>query len=291
MTGRPHPSSDNRPDSLGRGSGGSRMRGETVVIERRFRGPLDSGHGGYTCGLLAREIPGAAEVSLLVPPSLERQLTLERVGDGRVMLRDGEVIVAGARPVPLELDPPAPVALSDAQTASLRSGFARHPFPMCFGCGPEREQGDGLRLFPGPVKGRNVIACPWRPNAALANESGLVRTEFVWAALDCPTAFACDLTGRPIVLARLTGRIDKPLHAGEQHIITAWHIGRNGRKQHSACTISTPDGEVLARSQALWIEPKDPTSFGAASSRPGSTTRATSPPRRTPSAAMRGMEA
>lgn len=258
------------------------MRGETVVIERRFQGPPHSGHGGYTCGLLAREIPGAAEVSLRATPPLERQLTLERIGDGRVLLRDGDVIVADARPATLELDPPAPVALSDAQTASLRSGFARHPFPMCFGCGPEREQGDGLRLFPGPVKGRNVIACPWRPDAALADENGLVRTEFVWAALDCPTAFACDLTGRPIVLARLTGRIDKPLHAGEQHIITAWHIGRDGRKQHSACTISTPDGEVLARSQALWIELKDPTSFGAATSRPGSTTRTTLPPRRTP---------
>ncbi len=139
------------------------------------------------------------------------------------MLRDGEVIVADARPVPLELDPPAPVALSDAQTASLRSGFARHPFPMCFGCGPEREPGDGLRLFPGSVTGRNVIACPWRPNAALANENGLVRTEFVWAALDCPTAFA-------------------------------------------------------------------PTSFEVATSRPGSTARTTSPPRRAPSAAMRGMD-
>ena len=162
---------------------------------------------------------------------------------------------------------------------------------MCFGCGPEREPGDGLRLFPGPVKGRDVIACSWRPDAALADKNGLVRTEFVWAALDCPTAFACDPTELPIVLARLTGRIDKPLHPGEPHIITAWHIGRDGRKQHSACTIGAPDGELLARSQALWIELEDPTSFGAATSRPSSTTPTTSPPRRTPSAAMRGMEA
>ena len=291
MTGRPQPSSDNWPDLVGRGSGGSRIRRGTVVIERRFRGPLDSGHGGYTCGLLARQIPGAAEVSLRVPPPLERQLALERVGDGRVLLRDGEVIVADARPAPLALYPPASIALSDAQTASLPSGFTPHPFPMCFGCGPEREQGDGLRLFPGPVQGRDVIACPWRPDATLADENGLVRTEFVWSALDCPTAFACEPTGLPIVLARLTGRIDKPLYTGEQHIITAWHIGRDGRKQHSACTIGAPDGEVLARSQALWIELMDLTSFGAATSSPGSTTRTTLP--RTPdaSAAMRGMEA
>ena len=160
------------------------MTGEIVVIDRRFRGPLDSGHGGYTCGLLAREIPGAATVSLHVPPPLERQLTLELVGDGLILLCDGEVIVADARPATLVFDPPPAVALSDAQNAALGTGPARHPFPMCFGCGPEREPGDGLRLFPGPVDGRNVIACPWRPDMALADENGRVRTEFVWAALD-----------------------------------------------------------------------------------------------------------
>jgi hypothetical protein len=118
MTGRPQPSSDNWTDSVGRGSGGSRIRGGTVVIERRFRGPLDSGHGGYTCGLLARRIPGPAEVSLRVPPPLERQLALERIGDGRVLLRDGEVVVADARPAALELYPPAPIALRHRCSAS-----------------------------------------------------------------------------------------------------------------------------------------------------------------------------
>jgi hypothetical protein len=239
-----------------------------IVIERCYCGPPDSGHGGYTCGLLGREIEGAAEVSLRAPPPLERRLTLEHANDRRVLLRDGDAIVAEARPATLELDPPPAVALSDVPTAiSGHAALACHPFPMCFGCGPEREAGDGLRLVPGPVQGRNVIACPWRPDAALADENGRVRTEFVWAALDCPTAFACDLTGPPIVLARLTDRIDKALHDGEQHIVTAWHIGREGRKQHSACTISTPDREVLARSQALWIELKDPTVFGAATGR------------------------
>ena len=28
-------------------------------------------------------------------------------------------------------------------------GFSAHPFPTCFVCGPERAEGDGLRLFPG----------------------------------------------------------------------------------------------------------------------------------------------
>jgi hypothetical protein len=243
--------------------------GETILIERRFRGPPESGQGGYTCGLLAREIPGAAEVSLRLPPPLERQLTFERDPDDRLLLRDGDAIVAEARPATLELDPPPPVELADAQAAvSGYVGFKHHAFPMCFACGPDRDAGDGLRLFPGPVEGRNVLACPWRPDPGLADEDGAVRPEFVWAALDCPTAFACDLTGPPIVLARLTGRIHRALSADAPHVVTAWHVARDGRKHHSACAISTPGGEVLAVSQALWIELKDPSVFGAATSRP-----------------------
>jgi hypothetical protein len=40
-----------------------------VTIERRFRGPSESGQGGYSCGLLARAIDApAAEVTLRAPP-------------------------------------------------------------------------------------------------------------------------------------------------------------------------------------------------------------------------------
>jgi hypothetical protein len=132
---------------------------------------------------------------------------------------------------------------------------------MCFTCGPNRSEGDGLRLFPRPVEGRDMVACAWRPGPALADESGSVRPEIVWAALDCPTAFACDLSGPPIVLARLTGRIDRAPRPHEQLVIAAWALGRNGRKQQSACPISTADGELLALSQALWIELKNEGAF------------------------------
>jgi len=36
-------------------------------------------------------------------------------------------------------------------------------------------------------------------------------------------------------------------------VITAWRVGADGRKQHSACAISTADGETLAASKAVWI--------------------------------------
>jgi hypothetical protein len=242
----------------------------TIVIERRFHGPPDSGHGGYTCGLLAREIRGAAEVSLPSPPPLDHPLALERDDGERVLLYDGETIVAEARPATLELEPPEHVELADAvAAASGYIGFTHHPFPTCFGCGPHRAEGDGLRLFPGPVAGRDVVACVWRPDATLADEAGNVRPEFVWAALDCPTAFACDLDGKPMVLARLTGQIHRALRPSAQVVITAWRIAAEGRKHYSACAISTPNGEMLAASQALWVVLEGNTAFGARTARPG----------------------
>jgi hypothetical protein len=241
------------------------VQGETVVIERRFHGPPDSGQGGYACGLLARTIAGAAEVSLRSPPPLERPLQVTRGADGRVELRDGETVVAEGRPATLAIDVPAPAGLAEAEAAVPGyAGFAHHWFPTCFGCGPQRAEGDGLRLFPGPVAGRDVVACPWGPDRTLADPSGVVAPEHVWAALDCPTAFACRFEGAGIVLARLKARIDGPVRAQEPHVITAWPIAREGRKHLAACAISTPGGEVLAVSEALWIEPRDPGAFRSA---------------------------
>jgi hypothetical protein len=200
-------------------------------------------------------------VSLRAPAPLERELALEHAADGVVLLRDGEATLAEGRSTTLELDVPPPVTLRDAEAAVAGYfGFKRHPFPTCFGCGPDCE--DGLRLFPGPVDGRDVVACPWLPANELADEGGAVKAEFVWAALDCPTAFACDLTGPPMVLARLTGRIDGSVRAGKPHVVTAWYLQRDGRKHHSACVIATAEGQPLAVAQALWIELTDPSAFG-----------------------------
>jgi hypothetical protein len=239
------------------------LPGKEVIIERRFRGPPESGHGGYTCGLLARDLDDPVEVTLRMPPPLERPLAVEDRGEGRRVLRDGDITVAAARPGALELEPPSPVGFEEATAAASRyAGFEWHAFPSCFACGPRRDEEDGLRLFPGPVAGRNTVACTWRPNVSLTDDSGGVRPEFVWAALDCPTAFACDLSGPPIVLAQLTARIDALPCVGGEHMVMAWPLGRDGRKHRAGCAIFDGDGHLLALSQALWIEVKDPDAFG-----------------------------
>ena len=39
-------------------------------------------------------------------------------------------------------------------------------------CGPDRAEGDGLRVFPGPVAGRGLWAAPWTPDPSVAGADG-----------------------------------------------------------------------------------------------------------------------
>jgi hypothetical protein len=230
---------------------------ETVVVPRRFNGPKDSGNGGYTCGVVAALVDAdSVRVSLRAPPPLERPLTVKR-GDGLTVL-DGDTVVAEAAAAELDLDMPEPVGAEDAEEAA-RAGYERwttgHPFPTCFVCGPDREPGDGLRIFPGQLPGRELWAAGWTPDASLADD-GEVRPECVWAALDCPTSAPVANFGKgaPIVLAQLTTAIEAPVVSGRPHVLVSWKLGEDGRKRHGAAALFSETGELLARSRALWIE-------------------------------------
>jgi hypothetical protein len=231
-----------------------------IVIQRRFNGPPDSGHGGYSCGSLAVLVDApAAEVTLRAPPPLERGLRVEE-REGAMVALDGDTVVAEARPVELELEPPEPVSVAEAVAADARSLYRRadlHAFPTCFGCGPERAEGDGLREFPGPVGDGVRHATVFRPERSLADAAGNVRPEVVWAALDCPSsAPVADWKGerRPSVLARLAARIEKPLSAAERYVSVAWPLDEEGRKRSAGSALFTADGELAAIARALWIE-------------------------------------
>jgi hypothetical protein len=233
---------------------------EFVVIPARFNGPPASGNGGYTCGAVASLLESeVAQVSLRTPPPLGRPLSVSRE-DGRVEIHDAETIVAEGEASELLLDVPDPVD-PDAAAAASRAGFERwaghHPFPTCVICGPERESGDGFRIFPGPLsEADGTFAADWTPEAGLAGADGLVRTECVWGALDCPTSapVAEFGAGPPVVLARLTARLGCPVRAGERHSIVSWPIAVEGRKRHSAAALFDARGRLLCAAQALWIE-------------------------------------
>ena len=229
---------------------------EQVIIDRRFNGPPESGHGGYVCGMLAGLISGPAEVTLRRPPPLDRPLDVQRLEGGRIALRDGETVIAEGAPASVEIDGPEPVPFPDAESASRSYvGFHQHAFPTCFGCGPRRPKGDGLRIFPGQVGGRNIVAAPWTPDAALTDEDGQVRPEFMWAALDCVGGWAilAQLPERPVVLGRLAAKLLAPVRGGEGCVVIGWPVGEDGRKLYSGTALFSEGGELRAFARATWV--------------------------------------
>jgi hypothetical protein len=240
----------------------------SITIDKRFRGPPNSGNGGYVCGLIAGHIDGSAEITLRAPPPLEQRLEIVACVGGSVELRSGETIVATGRPAQIEIPDIPSASYFEAEDAVSRTPPASsHPLPTCFVCGPGRAPGDGLRLFAGPLAERagqkqiGVFAVSWIPDASLAGDDGRVAAEFVWAALDCPTGYAggaarhLGMTGtEPILLGRMSARIDARPKPGDRCVVVAWPTGRDGRKIFAGGALLGKDGEVLAVAQATWLQ-------------------------------------
>lgn len=227
----------------------------SLRVDPRFQGPPTSANGGYIAGLLARQVAGVATVRLFAPPPLQRELQL-REEDAGWRLYDGEQPLAQVRPG--ALDAPAPQApnLAQAEAAVARfAGFQAHPFPRCFVCGPARGVGDGLRIFPGVVDGRDLVAAPWQPSGDLLDARGKVADEFLWAALDCSGyfAFAGELAGRPALLGELSARIDAAVTGTDPLIVVGWANGQSGRKRFAGSALYDREGRLLAQAQATWI--------------------------------------
>jgi len=240
---------------------------ESVVIERRFRGPPDSGQGGYSCGLVADRIEGdCATVTLRQPPPLERPLTIEQL-EASVRLLDGDTLIAEGVADELALDVPDPVSLEAARRASEQPFWDQHihPFPGCFGCGPERRQDEAVAIWMGAARaGERLMAGLWTPSSDFAGNDGAVAKVIVWAALDCPTATGANLpTDGVSVLGRLTCQLVAPIEPGVAHTLVAWPISDDGRKHLGGAAIHDRDGRLCAYSAGLWIELRDPATMGA----------------------------
>jgi hypothetical protein len=222
---------------------------ESVTIARRFRGPLTTANGGYTAGLLGARLGRAAEVTLRLPPPLERPLTVRRDAD-RLRLFDGELLVAEAEPGDPSLEAPAPPSPVEARTASEGVGaFGPPQFAECFVCGV-RHDGTGLDIHPGAVPGRaGLVATTW-----VARD---VSPEVVWASIDCPGAYAVGETGRgEPVLGRMTARVERLPDEGETCVVVGWPLGEDGRKLYAGTALYGRDGDVLAVARQVWVLPR-----------------------------------
>jgi hypothetical protein len=238
----------------------------SIIIGKRYCGPPNSGNGGYVCGRLAQRMPGGAEITLRAPPPLEKQLDVIAVDDGAWELRDDASVVATGRPARVELTCLETASFEEAAAAELLTPVKphEHPLPTCFVCGPARAHGDGLRIFAGPLARRSktasaVFAATWTPDPTLVTEDGLVAPEFLWSALDCPTGYAShdresgSPDRAPILLGRMSARIEARPRVGERCVITAWASGRDGRKRVAEAAAFGETGTLLAVARATWI--------------------------------------
>jgi hypothetical protein len=225
--------------------------GTEMIIDGRFNGPPGSGNGGYSAGRFAAAASGGpAVVTLRLPPPLDTPLTVTRTATG-IEVYDGPRLIAEAAPAP-DGDAPAgnavvpsvPYEAALAAGADYR-GLIDHPFPTCFVCGPDRDAGDGLRLFPGPLPGGRTAGAWTVPQD--------VSAAVVWAALDCPGGWAIIAPARPYVLGRMTASVRDLPRPGDRCVVMGQAVAVEGRKARVLSTLYGPDGTALAAATAIWI--------------------------------------
>jgi hypothetical protein len=228
------------------------------AIDLRYEGIPGVSLGGYVAGLAAKELGPSVAVTLskAVPPG--STVTLER-SESQVLLRlDGEPAATAVRSQ-LETTAPKAVAPDEAEQASERyPGFNHHFFPNCFTCGPGRAPGDGLRIFPGPVEGRPVVATLWRPPSLVWRGDRTVALEFLWAALDCPAIWGFIVHGGAQADDRaVTGRLELRQHAqvpgDAASIVVGWPIEREGRRIIAGAAIFSESGQLLVEARQTMI--------------------------------------
>ena len=233
-------------------------------IAQRFCGPPGIGNGGYVAGRLAGALPGAVEVTLRRPTPLDTELSRRGAHGSATLHAPDGTLLAEARVGPaLELVPLPAVSFAEAGQASKRFlGFRHHPYPDCFVCGLTRPANElaGLALHPGALDDlasapRPCVAAPFVPPADLCDAAGLLATEQVWAALDCPSWFghaAFVESTPPMLLGKLAVELLRRPAAGEPCVVLGFALGQEGRRILCGSALLAA-GQVIAHARATWI--------------------------------------
>ena len=220
---------------------------KTLIVERRYNGPPHSAHGGYICGLIAAATGANVRVRLFRPPPLDTPLQFSERTPDEWRVQDGKETVATAVRTHTHVHAPKPPSYVEAMDASLHfPGLKRSVFADCFVCGAQRERGDGLRVFPGPVPNTFVYAAPWTPRSDVVDANNKVKPEFIWSVLDCPGYYASFTDLRPALLGEFTVHIDRLVHKDEACIVIGWPILIEGRKHKVGTALFDEDGEGCA---------------------------------------------
>ena len=235
------------------------MRGgaDTIVIDRRFRGPVASGNGGVSAGLAASLLEGSAAVRLRMPPPIDTALAVRDIDDGVALMLDEQVVME-ARPAEVPVAVPLNGAdLDDVVGRTIERGanemLASHPAPECFVCGP---RDDGLRIIVRNLADTEVWSSVWTPDVSVASDGQHVDDHVLWGVLDCPAGMA--VVHGPVVdelpffpaLMRLTASLRSRVPVGEPVAVLAWNEPSDDRRVNAGTAIVDHDGRILAHAYA-----------------------------------------
>ena len=233
------------------------MKVEQVTIPDRYNGPPNSGNGGYVAGILAKYLSTSiSQIKLFSPPPLNAALNIIK-NDVKVSLYHDSKLIAEGTPSSLDLQVPYIPTQVEAKECSVRyPGFERHAFPRCYVCGPDRAIHDGLRLFTGVSLDKRYVAAPFDTYDQLYDNEDKLKTEQIYAALDCPGAYAISQIDEEkiMVLGQITVEVIEPILKEEKLIVVGWYMGKERKKNYSGTAIVTTKGIVKAKANATWIE-------------------------------------
>jgi hypothetical protein len=226
-----------------------------ITVAPAFQGIPGVAHGGYLAGLLAQRFPGSQQVMFRRPPPIGTPLTIEENGSG-VGLHDpeGRTVMLTRPATDVRTDLPVRTVEQVAGSAP-HPGYARHPYPGCFMCGTERP--DGLQLRVASI-GDGLTAGVWRPAGPLLPDRAAVPAEFVWAAIDCLTAWAfadhwADPGWWPALTGRMAVTMDGEVRRERDHVVLARVVGRDGRRITVQAVVADAEGNPRARAEATWV--------------------------------------
>lgn len=249
----------------------------SLVIESRYRGPPDSGNGGYVAGALAARFPerssktvGAAlEITLRAPIPLDQLMEVTSTGSDALQLSNGSTLIAEGQRTELALEVPDPPSFEAALAAQSRSpsfteginpliAGGRGFHPICFCCGTEVAEDEGLHVYAASVPGFDGVVAAWRPHESFADSDGMLPEPVVWAALDCPGQFAYFENGiRTGLLGRMTAQVLKPVAARQDMVIIGWCLEIERSKHFAGTALFDEAGELCAFSKQVWIGRRD----------------------------------
>lgn len=237
-----------------------------ITVSPAYQGITGVAHGGYLAGLLARHSREPLEVTLRQPPPLDAPLAIEQ-GDGGLRLLDpGGGLVMEGRPAAAVQSRLPVVTLEAARSRAPHPRFERHPYPMCFVCGIQRDDGFGLRISAPDDDG--LAAGVWLASGPLLSDGDVVSPAFVWAVVDCLSAWSFadhwdDAQWWPAVTGRIAVTLAAEVRPDEPHVVVGRVAGREGRRIVVEAAVTDADGRLCARAETVWVVvPETPTGPG-----------------------------